>query len=149
MDTIESHVRFIYTMGISLPGKRSLYWNRTQISPAISTANDSHTRCDTLTKLMPPMLFCLDRDVRNIVIPSSADRWCRLLWRHLRNTVHCRPTSHGLSTKYIVTIALGIPRFNSLRPRQKGRHVPDETFKRIFLNENVRISIKISHKFVP
>ena len=38
---------------------------------------------------------------------------------------------------------------NSLRPRQNGRRFPDDTFKRIFLNENVRISIKISLKFVP
>ena len=38
---------------------------------------------------------------------------------------------------------------NTLRPRQNGRHFPDDTFKRIFLNENVRISIKISLKFVP
>ena len=27
--------------------------------------------------------------------------------------------------------------FNTLRPRQNGRHFPDNTFKRIFLNENV------------
>ena len=38
---------------------------------------------------------------------------------------------------------------NTLRPRQNGRHFPDDTFKRIFWNENVRISIKISLKFVP
>ena len=37
---------------------------------------------------------------------------------------------------------------NTLRPRQTGRSVADHTFKRIFLNENVRISIKISLKFV-
>ena len=37
----------------------------------------------------------------------------------------------------------------TLRPRQNGRHFADDTFKRIFLNENVRISIKISLKFVP
>ena len=36
----------------------------------------------------------------------------------------------------------------SLRPRQNGRHFADDTFKRIFLNENVLISIKISLKFV-
>ena len=41
------------------------------------------------------------------------------------------------------------PWINSLRPRQNGRHFPDDTFKRIFLYENVRISIKISMKFVP
>ena len=38
---------------------------------------------------------------------------------------------------------------NTLRPRQNGRHSPNDTFKLIFLNENVRISIKISLKFVP
>ena len=30
---------------------------------------------------------------------------------------------------------------NTLRPRQNGRHFTDDTFKCIFLNENVRISI--------
>ena len=39
--------------------------------------------------------------------------------------------------------------FNTLRPRQNGRYFPDDIFKRIFLNENVPISIKISLKFVP
>ena len=37
----------------------------------------------------------------------------------------------------------------SLRPRQNGRNFADDTFKHIFLNQNVRISIKISLKFVP
>ena len=39
--------------------------------------------------------------------------------------------------------------FNTLRPRQNGHRFADDTFKRIFLNENVRISIKISLNFVP
>ena len=39
--------------------------------------------------------------------------------------------------------------FNTLRPRQNGRHFPDDIYKWIFLNENVWISIKISLKFVP
>ena len=38
---------------------------------------------------------------------------------------------------------------NTLRPRQNGRCFADDTFKRIFLNENVRIAIEISLKFVP
>ena len=38
---------------------------------------------------------------------------------------------------------------NTLRPRQNGRHFPDDIFKHTFLNENVRIPIKISLKFVP
>ena len=33
--------------------------------------------------------------------------------------------------------------------RQNGRHFADDNFKRIFLTENVRISMKTSVKFVP
>ena len=39
--------------------------------------------------------------------------------------------------------------FNTLRPRQNGRHLADNIFKCIFLNENVWIPIEISLKFVP
>ena len=39
--------------------------------------------------------------------------------------------------------------FNTLRPRQNGRHFADDIFKCIFLNENVWIPIKISLKFIP
>ena len=38
---------------------------------------------------------------------------------------------------------------NTLRPRQNGRHFADDTFNRIFVNENVGILIKFSLKFVP
>ena len=38
---------------------------------------------------------------------------------------------------------------NSLRPRQNGCLFADDTFKRIFLNENIRISTENSPKFVP
>ena len=38
---------------------------------------------------------------------------------------------------------------NPLRPRQNGRRFADDTLNRIFLNENVKISIKISLKFAP
>ena len=40
-------------------------------------------------------------------------------------------------------------RFDTLRPRQNGRHFADDIFKCIFLNENVWIPIKFSLKFVP
>ena len=39
--------------------------------------------------------------------------------------------------------------FNTLRPKQDGRHFPDDIFKCIFVNESVWISRKISLKFVP
>ena len=38
---------------------------------------------------------------------------------------------------------------NTLRPRQNGRRFADDTSKRIFLNENVWIPIKISLRCVP
>ena len=38
---------------------------------------------------------------------------------------------------------------NTLKPRRKGRHFPDDIFKWIFVNENAWISIEISLKFVP
>ena len=39
--------------------------------------------------------------------------------------------------------------FNTLRPRQNGRHIAGDIFKCIFMNENAWISLKISLKFVP
>ena len=38
---------------------------------------------------------------------------------------------------------------NTLRPRQNGRHTPDDVFRCIFLNGNLWIWIKIPLKFVP
>ena len=38
--------------------------------------------------------------------------------------------------------------FNTLRPRRNEQHFADDIFKRIFFNENVWISIKVSLKFV-
>ena len=39
--------------------------------------------------------------------------------------------------------------FNTLRPRQNGCRFADDTFKTHFLEKKIRISIKISLKFVP
>ena len=38
--------------------------------------------------------------------------------------------------------------FNTMRPRQNGRHFADDIFKCLYFNENGGISIKISLKFV-
>ena len=38
---------------------------------------------------------------------------------------------------------------NTLGPRQNGHRFPDNSFKCIFFNENVWISIKITMKFIP
>ena len=64
-----------------------------------------------------------------------------------------QPTSHtpGQVMGFLLWVFGGkwTGNINTLRPRQNGRHFADDTFKCIFLNDNVRISIKISLKFVP
>ena len=53
--------------------------------------------------------------------------------------------------RYICMLSLKVLSsiINTLRPRQNGRHFPDDNLKWIFLDENVLISIRISLKFVP
>ena len=50
---------------------------------------------------------------------------------------------------YIIWKQFSMINVNTLRSRQHGCHFADNTFKSIFLNENVIILIKISLKFVP
>ena len=78
------------------------------------------------------------------------------MWRLVTFLSHC--PAYTLSIGSIISIVLWSRWWpvaaitevvNTLRPKQNGRHFGDDTFKRIFLNENVRISIKISLKFVP
>ena len=54
----------------------------------------------------------------------------------------CGCNSKSVISKYMLWIS-------TLRQRQNGRHFADNIFKCIFVNEDVRISIKISLKFVP
>ena len=68
-------------------------------------------------------------------IHSRAKRceWLKCVWNYI-----FRMTG-SLRSKWV----------NSLRPRPNRRYFADDIFKRIFFNENVWISIKISLKFVP
>ena len=61
--------------------------------------------------------------------------WCYLTSGHI-------PNIRSVENSMVILV-------NTLRPRENGRHFADDTFKRIFLNGNVIISIKISLKFVP
>ena len=58
-------------------------------------------------------------------------------WRY--HVVNCLVPCYHLNQSWL----------NTLRPRQNGHHFTDDTFNRIFVNENVRIPIKFSLKFVP
>ena len=75
------------------------------------------------------------------------------------NRWHCCNTSNQTINSFITrinrapniinySICYPTQKLNTLRPRQNGRLFADDIFKRIFLNENVGISIKISLKFV-
>ena len=69
------------------------------------------------------------------------------LWRH-HNGLFVYTSATYFPNSYQINLdRLFI--LNTLRPRQNGRHFADDTFKRIFMNENVRVSINISLKFVP
>ena len=59
----------------------------------------------------------------------------------------CSPTT--VVDKYSSFETGSTVKVNTLRPRQNGRLFADDSFKRIFLNENIRISTKNSLKFVP
>ena len=75
--------------------------------------------------------------------------WINLLW----DSTNLNPFCHCITISIIVVrSSSGMVRvhyLNTLRPRQNGRHFADGTFNRIFVNENVRISIKFSLTFVP
>ena len=57
--------------------------------------------------------------------------------------------SHSIDLVFTGYSSLSTRRVNTLRPRQNGRHFADDTFNRISVDENVRILIKFSLKFVP
>ena len=76
-----------------------------------------------------------------------------LLWHHPAYINH---VVAAVNNELAGTTPLWLPglnkdwgKLNTLRPTQNGRNFADDTFKRIFVNKNVRISIKISLKFVP
>ena len=82
--------------------------------------------------------------------------YCRRLWENMCGFVSSRVEKllvmmmnrSGLSAErlhYQPCTAPGSPTFNSQRPRQDGRHLADNPFKHIFLNDTVQISTKISH----
>ena len=63
------------------------------------------------------------------------------------NRVACT-ASYRCKTDRSISFRSMILHLNPLRPRQNGRHFPDDIFKCIFVNDDVWIAIKISLKFV-
>ena len=83
----------------------------------------------------------------NIVNWTSRNK---LKWNVNRNSYIFIPDNPFENVVWKMAAILSRPQcINTFRPRQYGRHFPDDIFKRICLNENVSISLKISLKFVP
>ena len=110
------------------------------------------------------------------VINKRNKAWTKSLtlvsYEHLCNSIFMRTTTLGFIVNFVcrrsiwakshdkntltvqvqgifyICIHMEIP-INTLRPRQNGRHFPDDIFKCIFTNENIWILIEISLKFVP
>ena len=75
----------------------------------------------------------------------------RLWLKFAQTRLNCTgPSQTALVVVFSVAIAASVPLtlLKTLRPIQNGRLFADDNFKCIFLNANVRISIKISLKFV-
>ena len=77
--------------------------------------------------------------------PANEER-CYIVTSSLIGWVHTRNDPWKLGWGLWVTEVQFV---NTLRPRQDGRHFPDNIFKCFFLNENVWILIKTSLKFIP
>ena len=75
-------------------------------------------------------------------MPNNAGKWCITRSIGYYGCARLSATVGG-------TLLLAIIWLNTLRPRQNGRHIPDDIFKCIFFSENVWNSLKISLRFVP
>ena len=76
--------------------------------------------------------------------------WCSYSQEH----DCCDARSQGISSHVIDSVfpenfGFCTSMLNTFRPRQNGRQFADDSFKRILLNENIRIAMKISLKFIP
>ena len=69
------------------------------------------------------------------------------IWRHC-GTINELMRATDIHIRLTIDPLRPMTGINTLRPIQNGRHFSDDILKGILLNENVRISLKISLKFV-
>ena len=87
-------------------------------------------------------------DIRNMISIGLCVLYFRFTCRSLVNG-YCFPNLLGQARVLKRHMINNMRSVNTLRPRQNGRRdFADDIFKCIFLNENVRLSIKISLKFI-
>ena len=97
-------------------------------------------RCNSSALAIELHLSCINPLIWLVLISTSSGA---LFYQQRLNEIQ----SMDLYIYFSMTV-IAHPCFNSLRARQNGCHSPDDILKFIFLNENVRVSIKISGKFV-
>ena len=119
-------VRGIHWLPVDSPNKRPVIW-KTFISHDLIMILRGYTHHASYVSVMVPSY------------PLAAGR-------HMSVSAHqkCYIVIHPH-----LPPALDLAAVNTLRPRQNGRHFAEDTFNRIFVNEDARISIKFSLKFVP
>ena len=83
------------------------------------------------------------------MIILASENTNKKLFSDIRVLNSIAPAPSSESSRYLSPFDLAAIDINSLGPRQNGRHFADNSFKCIFLNENVWILIKIPLKFVP
>ena len=136
------------TVGIPIVVRRQLYG-------CLPSLMETPTliRWDVLIKVDPRFFLAMWWSVRDI--PKEIWLWCHIDFDICIVTCnYCSVQScvkdEGIFSQWFLMMQLLLYGFNNtLRPRQNGRHFTDDTFNHIFFNENVRISIKISLKYVP
>ena len=98
-----------------------------------------------LPQSISPSHRCQKHMLWNMTVPNISSKFQDNCLMSMTNW----PSKNDISTSHChcYTINSAFP-INTLRPRQNGRLFTDDTFKRIFLNENIRISTKNSLKFV-
>ena len=89
------------------------------------------------------MVWCFSTRASVATVLTTHPCLSRCLW------VKCIVSTVSTSHQRMQYTPMTEGAINTLRPRQDGRHFPDDILKWIFLNENLLISIKISLKFVP
>ena len=77
---------------------------------------------------------------------------CNVIWQEAHSANSLQLIWILVPCRWILRVS-DLPRrtmicYNTLRPRQNGRHFAHDIFKCIFLNANARISFEISLKFV-
>ena len=99
-----------------------------------------------------PILMCITLWQIAVLISHltrSVPQW-RSFWRQTKLTWRATDTRWEYSHKSAeVHVRRCMVVIYILRPRQNGRHFPDDILKWIFLNEKLWISITIPLKFVP